>query len=205
MLYFDFDGTLADVWQRYYHVFKDASRIPGIAFEEYVRVKREFPRDADVAGHFGGSLPKDYWEKKRSMLEDPTYLAHDQLLVSAEQICAFFREHTCRILTNRRKAEAFYGQIRSLGLESLLEMCIVLNPDDKKSKKQYLQEIHPDERFVLVGDAEAEAQVAAIDLAEVSLVRTGLRIPESMPGAENCRIIENVEVFMKAFKETVSL
>ena len=184
MLYFDFDGTLADVWQRYYHVFRDASRIPGIAFEEYVRIKKEFPRDADVAGHFGGALPEDYWEKKRSMLEDPAYLAYDRLFVPVEQICAFFREHNCRILTNRRRADAFYGQIKALGLEPLLDRCIVLNPDDKKSKKQYLQEIHPDEQFVLVGDAEAEVQVAAIELAEVSIVRTGLRIPESIPGVE---------------------
>ena len=205
MLYFDFDGTIADVWQRYYRVFKDASGIPGITLEEYIQVKRAFPRDTDVAAHFGGALPDSYWERKRSMLEDPAYLAFDRLIVPAEQICAFFQAHDCRILTNRRKAEAFYGEIRALGLESLLDQCIVLNPDEKKTKVQYLQEIHPDECFALVGDAEAEAQVAALEMAEITLVRTGLRIPESLPGVENCRIVEDIEVFMNAFKETISL
>lgn len=202
MIYFDFDGTLADVWQRYYRVFVDASRITGVGFEDYIRIKREFPKDAEVARRFGGSLPEDYWQRKRSMLEDPAYLKYDRLLVSAERICTFFKEHDCRIITNRRHAADFRGQVAALGLEALLDRCIVLNPDEKKSKTQYLREVHPEERFILVGDAEAEAQAAAIDLAEVFLVKTGLRIPESLPGAEKCRMIESVDVFMNTFKET---
>lgn len=75
MVYFDFDGTLADVWLRFYRIFTDASGIDGIAFEDYVRTKKQHPRDGDVAACFGAALPEDYWSKKRSMLEDPAYLA----------------------------------------------------------------------------------------------------------------------------------
>ena len=203
MLYFDFDGTLADVWQRYYHVFRDASGITGMSLEEYIRVKREFPQDSDVARMFGGTLPEEYKAEKRSRLEDPTYLAYDQLIVPAEQICAFFREHDCRILTNRRSAEMFRGQLISLGLEELISKAVVLNPNEKIKKVQYLQMTHPNESIVLVGDAEAEAQVSVLKQAEVYLVRTGLRDPQSLPDAEKCRIIDNVEVFMKSFKETI--
>ena len=203
MLYFDFDGTLADVWQRYYHVFRDASGITGMSLEEYIRVKREFPQDSDVARMFGGTLSEEYKAEKRSRLEDPTYLAYDQLIVPAEQICAFFREHDCRILTNRRSAEMFRGQLISLGLEELISKAVVLNPNEKIKKVQYLQMTHPNESIVLVGDAEAEAQVSVLKQAEVYLVRTGLRDPQSLPDAEKCRIIDNVEVFMKSFKETI--
>ena len=205
MFYFDFDGTLADVWQRYYHVFCDASQITGMSLEEYIRVKKEFPRDSDVARIFGGTLPEDYFEKKRSMLEDPAYLAYDRLLLPREKICAFFREHTCRILTNRRNAAAFRGQLISLGLESLVDMAVVLNPDEKIKKVQYLQSVHPDEPFYLVGDAEAEAQVAVMDTAKVFLVRTGLRKPEDLTNVEKCCIIDNTEVFMNDFKEIIAL
>ena len=205
MLYFDFDGTLADVWQRYYHVFKDASGIAGMSLETYIRVKREFPQDSDVARIFGGNLPDDYKAKKRSKLEDPAYLAYDRLLIPAEKICAFFKEHDCRILTNRRSAEAFRDQLVSLGLEELVSKAVVLNPNEKIKKVQYLQMTHPKEKFYLVGDAEAEAQVAVLDQAEVYLVRTGLRAPETLPNAEKCRMIDNAEVFMNAVKEIISL
>ena len=199
MLYFDFDGTLADVWQRYYHVFKDASGITGMSLEEYIRVKREFPQDSDVARIFGGTLPEDYKAKKRSKLEDPSYLAYDQLIVPAEKSCAFFKEHDCRILTNRRSADEFREQLVSLGLEELVSKAVVLNPNEKIKKVQYLQMTHPDEKFYLVGDAEAESQAAVLDQAEVYLVRTGLRDPMTLPNAEKCRIIDNVDVFMKSF------
>lgn len=203
MLYFDFDGTLVDVWQRFYHIFKDASRIPEISFEDYVQAKKQIVRDADVASHLGASLPEDYWTRKREMLEAPEYLAYDRLLLPAERICSFFEDYECRILTNRRNPEAFKAQLSALGLEPLLEKCVVLNPDNKKSKAQYLREKHPNEQVCLVGDAEAEAQAAETGAVRVVLVRTGLRTPESIPCADKCEIIDSVSDFMNAFKERV--
>lgn len=201
MLYFDFDGTLVDVWQRYYHIFKDASGITGMSLEEYVQVKKQLVRDGDVARAFGENLPEDYWAKKRAMLEDPQYLSFDRLIVPAEQILEFFKAHECRILTNRRYPDAFKEQLKGLGLEELLAKCVVLNPDEKITKTGYLQEKHPHECIVLVGDAEAEAQAAVVDTICVYLVRTGLRDPETIAGAEKCHIIESASDFMNAFKE----
>ena len=205
MLYFDFDGTLVDVWQRFYHIFKDASGISGMTLEEYVQVKKQFVRDSDVAHTFGGVLPEDYWAKKRAMLEDPKYLSFDRLLVPAEQIMEFFQAYPCRILTNRRNAAAFKAQLTALGLEELCEKCVVLNPDEKITKTQYLHNNHPNEKIVLVGDAEAEAQAAELNSVKVYLVRTGLRDARLIPGAEKCHIIESASDFMNAFKENDSL
>lgn len=202
MFYFDFDGTLADVWQRFYRIFVDASRISEISLEEYIRAKKEIPRDAEIAAFFGAQLPDDYWEKKRKMLEDPAYLAYDRLIVPAEQLCSFFRKYECRILTNRRHPEAFRMQLIALGLEELTEKSVVLNPDDKISKAQYLQKTHPNETVYLVGDAEAESQAAQIDSVKVFLVRTGLRDPESIPFSDKCDIIDSISDFINAVKET---
>lgn len=203
MVYFDFDGTLADVWLRFYRIFKDASGIDRIGFEDYVRAKKQYPRDGDVAACFGAVLPDDYWSKKRSMLEDPVYLAFDRLLVPAEQLCDFFQSHNCRILTNRRNPKAFEAQLSALGLDALRQYSIVLNPDNKVTKAQYLQQAHPDGRVVLVGDAEAESKAAQIDSVKVFLVRTGLRAPEQLPLADQCEIIDRVSDFMNAFKESL--
>lgn len=203
MVYFDFDGTLADVWLRFYRIFADASGISGIAFEDYVRAKRQYPRDGDVAARFGAALPEDYWSKKRLLLEDPAYLKLDRLLVPAEDICDFFRQFDCRILTNRRNPQAFRAQLAALGLGSLIERSIVLNPDEKVTKAQYLQQAHPEGQVVLVGDAEAEAQAAQNGFVKVFLVRTGLRAPEEMPFANQCELIDHVSDFMKAFKESL--
>ena len=203
MVYFDFDGTLADVWLRFYRIFTDASGIDGIAFEDYVRTKKQYPRDGELATQFGAVLPEDYWSKKRLMLEDPAYLTLDRLLVPAEEICDFFHKFDCRILTNRRNSHAFRAQLTELGLETLIDKSIVLNPDEKVTKAQYLQQAHPDEQVVLVGDAEAESQAAQNGAVKVFLVRTGLRAPEEMPFADQCEMIDHVSDFMKAFKESL--
>lgn len=203
MVYFDFDGTLADVWPRFHRIFKDASGIRDIAFEDYVHAKKQYPRDDELAACFGAVLPDDYWSKKRNMLEDPAYLALDRLLVPAERICKFFQDCDCRILTNRRNPDAFEAQLTALGLGSLLQYSIVLNPDSKVTKAQYLQQAHPEGQVVLVGDAEAESQAAQSGSVKVFLVRTGLRAPEQMPFADQCEIIDHVSDFMNSFKESL--
>lgn len=203
MVYFDFDGTLTDVWERFYRIFQDASAITGITFEAYVSAKKRIPQDGALAAAFGAVLPDDYRDKKRSMLESAEYLAFDRLIVPAERICAFFQQHDCRILTNRRNPHNFKIQLSALGLGALTDRCIVLNPDAKITKAQYLSNAHPHEKVILVGDAEAESQAAQSDSVKVYLVRTGLRAPELIPFSDRCEIIDSVSDFINAFKESV--
>ena len=85
MIFFDFDGTIADLWPRYYQVFLAASGISGVSQWDYVEAKRSLVSDGEVARHFEKTLPEGYFQKKRMLLEAETYLRLDTLLVSRSE------------------------------------------------------------------------------------------------------------------------
>ena len=53
MIYFDFDGTIVDVWQRYYQVFLAAGGVSGLGSKEYIAAKRRLGKDDLVAAALG--------------------------------------------------------------------------------------------------------------------------------------------------------
>ena len=87
--YFDFDGTLVDVWHRFYHVFIDAGKISNVQFNEYKKAKLLFGKDEIVALHFNQELDKNYYFEKRKKLEDFDYLKMDNLLIDANFLIDF--------------------------------------------------------------------------------------------------------------------
>ena len=68
MIYFDFDGTIVDVWQRYYQVFLAAGGVSGLGSKEYIAAKRRLGKDDLVAAALGVLLPStyygDYWRRQ---------------------------------------------------------------------------------------------------------------------------------------------
>ena len=74
MIFFDFDGTVVDIWNRYYRVFLTASKLSGFTQASYMEAKRSLVLDERVAHFFGGELPSDYFSTKRAILEDRAFL-----------------------------------------------------------------------------------------------------------------------------------
>lgn len=198
MIYFDFDGTIVDVWQRYYHAFLLASGIQDLSFSAYCTLKKQFPRDGDLALSIGKNLVDGYWIKKKELLEAPELLRLDTLLLSAEDLLCFFKRYPCRILTYRRNAHQFHAQLTDLGLGALTEQSIVLNPDLPLTKCQLIHEAS-DRPCWLIGDAQSEADVSIRSDCKVALVRTGLRVPETLDKAGNCLIIEDISSFINQY------
>jgi len=198
MIFFDFDGTIVDVWERYFRVFCSAARCTEIRIDRYITEKQIWQKDDIVAERLHISLPDDYYPTKRRLLEDRAYLKMDRLLVPPRQLCSFFAEHDCRVLTMRRSRHLFLEQLQWLGLSDLAEKSIVLDPDEKMSKVSYLSGF-ASEPLCLIGDSESEFSATELEKVHVWLVATGLRLPESFPHKDNCTKISDVKEFINRF------
>lgn len=201
MLYIDFDGTIVDVWKRYYRVFTNASGLLDISLEDFIQVKRREQADSRVAAYFSAKLAPDYWIKKRQMLENPEYLKLDELLLPADELLSFFASHSCRILTARRNPHAFYDQLKWLGIFALNTKSIILDPDGNVRKRDYISQHSGYEKNWIVGDSRAEAEAAEIPGTQVILVKTGLQDVKTLNVLGTCEIVNNLLELIQQYKE----
>lgn len=201
MIFFDFDGTVADIWLRYHRVFLTASAFSSISLSDYRDAKQTLVSDQAVAQRFGAELPEAYSQRKRALLEELEFLRLDTLLVSPKELTSFFSKNDSRFLTKRRRAEAFFEELETLGLGELVKQSVVLDPDRKISKKLFLERNFPHGSHIIVGDSKEEWEAAKLKNVYTVLVRTGLRKPEDFPLMERCTVMPSIREFMKIYSE----
>ena len=200
MIFFDFDGTLVDVWERYYRVFVTAGGLSAVERDAYIYSKRELGKDDLVADCLHCTLAPTYYTEKKHLLERADFLKLDTLLVSVDVLLDFFAQYPCRILTVRRDPDAFYEQLENLGLSSIAEKSIALQPEHRIGKVDYIAAHYGMEKNIIVGDAASEYEVSALENTQVVLVKTGLCNPTDFPVRRNVCIAENVVQFILRYK-----
>jgi len=202
----DFDGTIVNVWKRYYSIFKDGTNL-NISFEKYKSLKKELERDELIIKTFKNNVSEDFLENyfkfKKRNLENKKYLELDSLILNPNLVKKNNFEIT--ILTLRRNKENFLWQINKLALNPFFEDFVVLKP--KQAAKKNWFEIHLRKNiydFVyIVGDSEEDALLSLFPNTRLFIVKTGLRKPEniiyknSLYEKENITVIENINEFFK--------
>lgn len=168
MYIFDFDGTIVDLWVRYYSVFKDILEFDKLCLSEYKRAKQSLHQDSLIANYFNKNLPKDYFTKKTALLEDRRYLEKDMLLVDLGLLNSLLAKDAI-ILTKRRNAENFYWQMFELGIHG---KAIVIQNGNKKD--WVATNLDNYSRITIVGDSLADLEVSQLDKAGAWMVGYGL-------------------------------
>lgn len=195
MIYLDFDGTITDIWERYFGVFCEASGISSITKEDYVMLKRSVRSDSKIAKSAGRVLPDDFSEKKKMLQEDMKYLRTDKLIPDRQELIDFMERNDCYILSKRRFPRNFFSQLEGLQLECLKDRCIVLDPDGE-DKKSYLAK-RSNGSLSIVGDSAQEYDVSELPDSTVYLVNTGLRNPEGFQKRTNVKLIDSINDLIK--------
>ena len=126
-IFIDFDGTIVDVWERYYSVFKEISKDSELSFHTYKSLRKMGYTDEGIAVARQIYLPKGYKKLKSLLLEQEKYLVLDTMLVERHKLISFVFETNAKILTKRRNQRMFYWQIQYLGLTSLGRNYIILD------------------------------------------------------------------------------
>ncbi len=174
MLFFDFDGTIVDLWPRYHAVFRDLCGLDGLGLAEYRRAKQRYGKDADVAAHFKRELPEGYPEKKKGLLEERRYLEMDRLLFPADRLNPFLRKGM--ILTKRRDAPAFGWELARLGIRC--DHCAI----DALTKKEWIEKNHPGAPGIMIGDAASDLEASGLPYIRAWMVGYGLGTREQFDG-----------------------
>lgn len=199
MIFFDFDGTVVNLWPRYHQVFLAASEISGISQRDYMKAKRVLVSDSEVARYFGETLPEGYFAKKRILLEAEDYLQLDTPLVSPAKLNAMFSKFECRFLTNRRRTAAFLAELENLGFGQLSDRAIILDPDRGISKKEFLARNFSQSPHIVIGDSESEWETASLENIRAILVRTGLRQPEDFHLTKQHMVMPSASAFIASY------
>lgn len=120
-VFFDLDGPLLDVSERYYRVHREivaGHPVPALGKEELWEMKRrQVPVDALVAGADPALTPAQYREKWLERIERPEFLAYDRVVPGALEVLRALRErHALYLVTLRRDGETLRWQLDRLGM-----------------------------------------------------------------------------------------
>ena len=172
MIILDFDGTLVDLWPRYYAVFRDLTGYNNLKPKKYKLVKQLLVTDDKVADYLGISLQDDYFEQKRELLENDKYLALDKLFFTEREL-ALLTSLNPIILTSRHNIDNFYKQLSVLGIK-----CPAYATNNK-SKKNWILENFPSQQGIIIGDSITDLEVATLPNMKAWMVGYGLQTRKS--------------------------
>ncbi|MEN8688055.1 MAG: HAD hydrolase-like protein [Desulfuromonadales bacterium] len=168
IIYFDFDGTLVDVQNKYYAVYSSyVSRFAGTFLDrcEFWKLKRTRSGDAQILyqsglGHQPVSLFRDYI---RDQIETSRYLQEDQLFPEVEHVLGqLCMQHRCRIISARRNKRIFLEQIEQLGVRKYFDQVLVAptqgsGGQELKAKASAMKSsLDSHTEMIIVGDTEED-------------------------------------------------
>lgn len=172
----DFDGTIVDVWERYFRILVDFYKVDFLTIENYKKLKMQNPNDRDLLKKLEIDHSMDeYFIFKHNALESEKYLKLDKLIVNLDVFNEFCIYNNVKILSIRNDIVKLKNQIVNLGLKIDLENIIGLAPQGIETKKRYIEENFNGRTIKIVGDSEFDMVVGQLKNVETIFVRSGLR------------------------------
>lgn len=185
---FDLDGTLLDVSSRHYLVYAELVRRLGrepLAKERYWRLKRSMATWEEILAL--SAIPPEstrgFLEGFRGDIEKIGRLATDVMIASAERVLdSLAGEHDLYLVSLRRSAAAFEGQLVALGLRRRFKDAVSASPGSEPHhlKARLVQDMLVRGGGVMVGDTEVDVRAAQILGLYSVAVASGIRDEECL-------------------------
>lgn len=178
MVFLDFDGTLVDIWPRFYAAFCELSDAVRLTLEEYRSVKRRLVRDEAIADYLHVHLRENYFQRKKVLLESKRLLKLDRLLLDSDRLNAIIRKKgNILLLTKRRFPQNLAWELDALGLQMPAQVL------RERSKAEWIQAHYPTEESVIIGDSVADLEAGNLPSVKAVMVSYGLGANESFSSA----------------------
>lgn len=172
-IYIDLDGTILDVWDRYYSIFSDFLKYKSIDasnidINKYINNKIANKKDLDLINN--NFLYDEYKKYRDSRLENEIHLLKDKIIGNPTQ-CFKNRNFNLILLTIRNNRQSALNQLTKLEISNLFDEIIILE-NSSDAKYLFLKE-NIKSNDIVIGDGMQEIE-AANKLGIVSYcVRTG--------------------------------
>lgn len=192
-IYIDFDGTMIDIWERYYKILLDFFQCSNLSLDKYKELKLLFPNDCDLIQQLFSckeEKKKQYFLFKKKYLEDMDYLKKDVLICNSRNLDIILNQDNIYILTVRREYKNLEQQMHNMNIHCLLKKTIVLEPKDIYVKKDWMIKNKVLDCY-MIGDAETDMAVKYNSNIKTVFVKTGLRTNKQIDDRFHPDIISN--------------
>lgn len=179
---FDLDGTLIDVSERHWRVYKmvtEAFRgmpLDKRTYWELKRAKTPWPNILAKSGVAAGKL-QDYLNRFIELIEQPRYLKLDQLFPFTNDLLNSLGGYELFLVSLRRHEDRLVDELRWLGLYERFSKVITGHTESEgyELKVRLIRDIVGEEPAVVVGDTEADVKAAQAVGATSVAVLSGIR------------------------------
>jgi phosphoglycolate phosphatase len=204
MIFFDLDGPLLDVSERYQILHRDlldGMGVTPLAGNAYWQRKRQRRPEAAILKELGVSeLEPSYSRRRLELIEADSYLAHDRLWPWTIPVLTILKAHYALILvTVRSQREALERQLTRLNLRHFFKALLsepAADPvDAQKSRliRDYMsQQALPARGSWIIGDTEADIGAGRLLGLTTVAVRCGIRDDEQLARMNPTYLIDDI-------------
>ncbi len=205
-LYLDLDGTLLDVSERYYLIYRDIMTTlgqPVLNKAHYWECKRSKLPESQIVGltTADSSISSYYPEIRKSLLEDPQYLRFDRpVLPNLHLVLAdLAKQHCLYLVTLRNNRTALNEQMKDMNLHHYFRAILSpprasrLGASSWMLKSWLIRDIGwVRQRGTIVGDTEADILAGKELCFRAYAVLSGLRKKDFLAGLSPDALIHDV-------------
>lgn len=181
-IFFDFDGTLIDVSQKYYHAHCAACKIMRLrscSFKKYWGAKRsKTPEHELVNLDLHSTRLRDYENSRIRLLENNEFLEYDKLFPFTKKLLQSLKDrHRLFLVTLRRDAGFLLREVNNFGIANFFTKILIHCPKSNAlvAKMNLLKEIKFSSDDLIVGDTEVDIEAGKqLNLITVA-VESGIR------------------------------
>ena len=204
IMFFDLDGPLLDVSERYQFLHRDLLEAMGVAPLSpnlyWQRKRQRYPETAILKELGVSELEPSYSRRRLELIETDGYLAHDRLWPWTSAVLTTLIPHYALVLvTVRSQREALERQLTRLNLRHFFKV-VLSEPatdavDAQKSRliRHYLsQQDLPIRGSWIIGDTEADIGAGQLLGLTTVAVRCGIRDDEQLAKTNPTYLIDDI-------------
>lgn len=186
-IFFDLDGTIIDVWHRYYSImssfFENETGLPFPSLADYKRLKLSLTDDTSIVHRIYGKLVANqqdtmqrYKHYKSNRLESMDLLDLDTMIEDFPSFAANVKgKYHLALITIRNQNEHVYLQLKRLRIYDLFDHIYVVTPLKGGNPKQRALMNIARRNDVIIGDSEIDIECGNRLGMSTFHVSTGLR------------------------------
>lgn len=209
---FDLDGTLIEISNRYYHVYKKiVDQLGGNPLSKniYWAMRRRNEKLENILYKSGisSTYTQDFLDMFIAQIEDPKNLSLDTVFEGTYSVLDSIRKkHDIYLLTLRHSKKAVLEQLEYLHLRKRFEKIITADKKslEEKSKNHLIKRLSIEKKGIIIGDTEAEITAAkAIGIPSIAVL-SGTRNRKFLLEQNPSYIIKNINKLPMVLKNIIA-
>ena len=179
-IFFDLDGTILDIYDRFYSVFNNYSIkrfLTEVNRKKYMILKSKGLSDIQIALEFNLNYDeKEYHQYKARSLEIKKYLKLDKLIFDFDKYARILasKKYKIKLITLRRNFKNLNWQLNELKIINLFDEIIALIPNKINNPKRIFFENISVKDSILIGDSIKDYEATLDFDVDFLNVETGL-------------------------------